>query len=557
MERSRLLVLSAMLVALGCTLWAPLLATAAEDAGSDERAAARLAAMANTLAKAPRLQTTIDANWDVTQPSGEKIEFGETRVITMRRPDRLRVETTRRDGRRRVFLFDGTQLAVSDPDLKVYATEPRPGTLDAALDHLTEDLHMRMPLHELFAADLAKKLASVGTPRWVDADTIAGTATDHVLSGATARTCRSGSPRRGTRCPGVSSSPIARRKDSRSSAPASPSGTCRPTCPTACSRSPRQKERRRSRLPFRAPQRRARHRRARRRRVDDEDTTRTGSRRGGGDRRLGRGRGRARRWTRRRRWGGGAGGGGGGGFSRGGPAGGGSFGGAGGAPRGGGGYRTGGAAAGGSFGGRPSAGSYAGRGGSPGGGQGGAQVQQRAAPTRDTSGMRQPDAAAAQQRQGQRAQNTGQRQDQRAQNTGQRQDQRAQNTGQRQDQRDQAREDWQKYGKNQQQNRQEFADDYYDDNGRYMMGTTTAAATLARPSPAPHRRRRRVGAVAAGAAATGAAPAASPPGWTHACTPTTVTVGGNTYYQCGSAWYTRAYHGSDVAYVASNPPPGY
>ena len=108
MARSRLLVLSAMLVTLGSTLWAPLLATAADDAGSDERAAARLAAMANTLAKATRLQTTIDANWDVTQPSGEKIEFGETRVMTMRRPDRMRVETTRRDGRRRVFLFDGT-----------------------------------------------------------------------------------------------------------------------------------------------------------------------------------------------------------------------------------------------------------------------------------------------------------------------------------------------------------------------------------------------------------------------------------------------------------------
>jgi hypothetical protein len=180
MERSRLLVLSAMLVTLGSTLWAPLRATA-EEAGSDERAAARLAAMANTLAKAPRLQTTIDANWDVTQPSGEKIEFGETRVMTMRRPDRLRVESTRRDGRRRVFLFDGTQLAVSDPDLKVYAIAPRPGTVDAVLDYLTDDLHMRMPLHELFASDLPKKLASIGKPRWVDADTIAGTATDHVL----------------------------------------------------------------------------------------------------------------------------------------------------------------------------------------------------------------------------------------------------------------------------------------------------------------------------------------------------------------------------------------
>jgi hypothetical protein len=175
---------------------------------------------------------------------------------------------------------------------------------------------------------------------------------------------------------------------------------------------------------------------------------------------------------------------------------------------------------------------------------GGAQVQQRAAPTRDTRGMRQPDAAAAQQRQ-------SQREGQRAQNTGQRQDQRAQNTGQRQDQRDQAREDWQKYGKNQQQNRQEFADDYYDDHGRYYDGGYyggyggAAVAGVA------------VGAVAAGAVAAGAAAAASPPGWTLACTPTTVSVGGSTYYQCGSAWYTRAYGGGDVAYVVSNPPPGY
>lgn len=182
MKPFRRLALPALLVALGCAVWAPPYAIAAEEQGADERAAARFDAMVNALVKATRLKTTLDASWDVVQPTGEKIEFGETRVITVRRPDRLRVETTRRDGRQRVFLFDGTQLAVSDPDLKVYATEPQPGTLDAALDHLTEDLHMRMPLHELFAADLAKKVAPVrATARWVDADTIAGVATDHVL----------------------------------------------------------------------------------------------------------------------------------------------------------------------------------------------------------------------------------------------------------------------------------------------------------------------------------------------------------------------------------------
>src|SRR4030095_13802689 len=140
MERSRRLVMGALRVALVPA----------------SRAAARLDAMVNALSKAARLRATIDANWDVTQPTGEKIEFGETRVMTIRRPDRMRVETTRRDGTRRVFLFDGTQLAVFDVDLKVYATAPRPGTLDAALEYLTQDLHMRMPLRELFAADLPK-----------------------------------------------------------------------------------------------------------------------------------------------------------------------------------------------------------------------------------------------------------------------------------------------------------------------------------------------------------------------------------------------------------------
>jgi hypothetical protein len=182
MERSRRLVVGALLVALGLAPLASPPATATEHEGPDERAAARLDAMAGALAKATRLRATIDASWDVTQPTGEKVEFGETRAMTVRRPDRVRVETTRRDGTRRVFLFDGTQLAVFDIDLKVYATASRPGTLDAALDHLTQDLHMRMPLRELFASDVPKTMAPLRrTARWIGAETIAGVATDHVL----------------------------------------------------------------------------------------------------------------------------------------------------------------------------------------------------------------------------------------------------------------------------------------------------------------------------------------------------------------------------------------
>jgi hypothetical protein len=126
---------------------------------------------------------TLDAVYDVVQDTGQKIEFGETRIMTIRRPDRARVEVRRRDGGRRGFVFDGTRLAVFDLDQKVYATAaaPAPGTLDAAFDYLTRDLGMRMPLAELFASDLPDTVKRLrANARWVGTETLAGVATDHV-----------------------------------------------------------------------------------------------------------------------------------------------------------------------------------------------------------------------------------------------------------------------------------------------------------------------------------------------------------------------------------------
>ena len=89
-----------------------ILVTAPANARSeaDEGASKRVEAMANFLAKAPRLSVTADCSFDVVQNSGQKIEFGEVRAITLRRPDRVRIETTRRDGLRRGLVFDGKKL---------------------------------------------------------------------------------------------------------------------------------------------------------------------------------------------------------------------------------------------------------------------------------------------------------------------------------------------------------------------------------------------------------------------------------------------------------------
>ena len=151
-------------------------------AGSAEKTAAtRIEAMANLLAKAQRLGVAVDCTYDVVQHSGQKIEFGERRELKLRRPDRVRVDVTRRDGSRRGILFDGTQLTAFDLDEKVYATVPKAGTLDAALAYYTQELKMRLPLRELFAADSPQKLKDVlGSARLVGKETVAGVATDHV-----------------------------------------------------------------------------------------------------------------------------------------------------------------------------------------------------------------------------------------------------------------------------------------------------------------------------------------------------------------------------------------
>jgi len=151
-------------------------------AGSEEKSATtRIEAMANLLAKAQRLGVTVECTYDVVQDSGQKIEFGERRVLTVRRPDRARFDVTRRDGSRRGLLFDGTQLTVFDLDEKVYATAQKPGTVDAALAYYTRDLKMRLPLRELFAADFPQHLKDVlGSARLVGKEAVGGVATDHV-----------------------------------------------------------------------------------------------------------------------------------------------------------------------------------------------------------------------------------------------------------------------------------------------------------------------------------------------------------------------------------------
>lgn len=147
----------------------------------EEQAMAVLQRMAAFLSQAQRFSVTIDIGFDAVQDSGQKIEFGETRQVVLRRPDHLRIDATKRDGSKSTLLFDGKDLTVVHPQENVYATVAKPGSVDEAIAYFVQDLGLRLPLAELLNSKLAQHLpAQVRVADYVEPSSIAGVPCDHL-----------------------------------------------------------------------------------------------------------------------------------------------------------------------------------------------------------------------------------------------------------------------------------------------------------------------------------------------------------------------------------------
>ena len=92
--------------------------------------------------------------FDVLQATGQMLEFGGERTATVRRPDRLRLEGSNRNGGKRTVLFDGTSITMVFPDENAYASVERPGNLDQALDYMVDDLDAPLAMADLLYEDL-------------------------------------------------------------------------------------------------------------------------------------------------------------------------------------------------------------------------------------------------------------------------------------------------------------------------------------------------------------------------------------------------------------------
>jgi len=148
---------------------------------SEEQAMAVAKRMADFLSQAQRFSVMLDIGFDAVQDSGQKIEFGETRKILLSRPDRLRIDTTKRSGAEDEVIFDGKDIIVYNPKENVYAMEAKPGNVDEAIAYFVNDLGMRLPLAEMLDSNLAKMLPErVREAAYVEHSSIAGVPCDHI-----------------------------------------------------------------------------------------------------------------------------------------------------------------------------------------------------------------------------------------------------------------------------------------------------------------------------------------------------------------------------------------
>jgi hypothetical protein len=129
-------------------------ATASQQQGRE-----LLMSMARFLGGLDRFAVTVRAGYDVLQENGTKIQFLESRAVTLARPDRFRTEETHADGRNSSILFDGKTVTVYDAEYGVYAQADQPGSIDDALIYFTRELKMRLPLAALFTSRFQEELA--------------------------------------------------------------------------------------------------------------------------------------------------------------------------------------------------------------------------------------------------------------------------------------------------------------------------------------------------------------------------------------------------------------
>ena len=136
---------------------------------------------ADFLAEQASFRVVADIAFDVMQSDGRLIEFGARREFTIRRPDRLRIDATERDGDERTFYFNGSTISIDLPEHRAFVREAMPGTYYAALRKLSEKFDAPVPLANLFSENFAAPLDDqIASGYYVGQEEIGGRLCEHL-----------------------------------------------------------------------------------------------------------------------------------------------------------------------------------------------------------------------------------------------------------------------------------------------------------------------------------------------------------------------------------------
>jgi hypothetical protein len=159
---------------------AALLASAGPAQGQAGGALGRAQAAIRHLESLERFRFDATTVFDVAQESGQTLQFSDHRIVTVRRPDRIRASWADDHGGSHELYYDGRTLTRHDKGHEVYGQLDVPATIDETLDYLELGLGATFPLADLLYADLSHLARAARETRVVGTAYVAGVDCDHL-----------------------------------------------------------------------------------------------------------------------------------------------------------------------------------------------------------------------------------------------------------------------------------------------------------------------------------------------------------------------------------------
>ncbi len=124
----------------------------AQDPGGegviDAKADRVLKEMSEYLTNLEQFNIQAESSFDMILDNGQKIQMGRSVDVSVRRPDRLRVDIDGDMVKQRLF-YDGKQITLYGKKVNYYATTKAPSTIEAAMDYAEKSFRLVTPAADL------------------------------------------------------------------------------------------------------------------------------------------------------------------------------------------------------------------------------------------------------------------------------------------------------------------------------------------------------------------------------------------------------------------------